>query len=76
MELSRIVNCHGQNIDTIVAKMGRRMLIGPALINKAGPTGPSFVTPGQPFSRVIRCHKKGLGLKEDSTAGPRMYTES
>jgi hypothetical protein len=29
-------------------------------INKAGPTGPSFVAAGLLFSRVVRCHKKEL----------------
>ena len=29
-------------------------------INKAGPTGPSFVAPGLLFSSVVRCHKEGL----------------
>ena len=29
-------------------------------INKAGPTGPSFVTPGLLFSYVVRCHKERL----------------
>ena len=28
-------------------------------INKAGPTGPSFVASGLLFSCVVRCHKKG-----------------
>ena len=30
-------------------------------INKAGPTGPSSVTPGLLFSRVVRCHKERHG---------------
>jgi hypothetical protein len=29
-------------------------------INKAGPTGPSFVAPGLLFSSAVRCHKEGL----------------
>ena len=50
-------------------------------VNKAGPTGPSFAAPGLLFSRMVRCHKKGLrkiaiGSEQGSTAGPWMYTES
>ena len=48
-------------------------------INKAGSTGPSFVAPGLLFSRVVRCHKKGLrkiaiGSELGGNAGPWMYT--
>ena len=50
-------------------------------INKAGPTGPSFVAPGLLFSHEVRYHKKGLreiaiGSEQGSMAGPWMYTES
>ena len=44
-------------------------------INKAGPTGHSFVTPRLLFCRVIRCHKERLRKiaivsEQGSTAGP------
>ena len=40
-------------------------------MNKAGPTGSSFVTPGLLFSRVVRCHKKGL---KKITTGQHSWT--
>jgi hypothetical protein len=75
-----------KHIDTTVAKMGRGLSIIKrcstfnSAINKAGPSGPNFITPGLLFSCVVRCHKKGLkkfviGSEQDSMAGPWMYTE-
>ena len=60
---------------------GEKSVLNNNTINKAGPTGPSFVAPGLLFSRVVRCHKNGLGKiaigsEQGSTAGPWMYTES
>ena len=73
-----------EHIDTTAAKMGRSLSIIKHLnnaINKAGPTGPSFVAPGLLFCRVVWCHQKGLkkiaiGSEQGSTAGSWMYTES
>ena len=79
------LNCKlswSKHIDTTVAKMWRSLPIKKVLlcllnntINKAGPTGPSFVVPGLLFSHVVRCHKEGLqkitfGSEQGSTAGP------
>lgn len=54
-----------KHIDTTVAKMGRSLSVikhcSAFTINKAGPTGPGFVSPGLSFSRVVRCLKEGLG---------------
>jgi hypothetical protein len=39
-------------------------------VNKAGPTGPCFVTPGLLFSRVVRSHKWG---RKKITFGSEQY---
>ena len=71
-----------KHMNTTLAKMGRSLLcLLKSAINKAGPTGHSFVAPGLLFSRVVRCHKEGLreiaiGSEQGNTAGPWMYTES
>ena len=69
-----------EHVDTTVAKMGRSIkYLLDSTVNKAGPTGSSFVAPGLLFSRVVRCHKKmkiAIGTEQGSTAGPWMYTES
>ena len=71
-----------KHVDTTVAKIQEKSVHNKALlcllnntINKAGPTGPSFVTPGLLFSHVVRCHTEGLrkitvGSEQGSTASP------
>ena len=52
-----------KTFDALVAKMGRSLSIIVMLcllnntISKAGPAGPSFVTPWLLFSHVVRCNK-------------------
>jgi hypothetical protein len=57
--------------DTAVAKTILTTL-STITINKAGPTGPSFVAPRLYFSSVVSCHKEGLaiGSEQGSTSGP------
>jgi hypothetical protein len=70
--------CHSEgskHIDAVVAKMEGKSVYNKAMlclntINKAGPTGPRLL-----FTRVFRCHKKGLrkiaiGSEQGRMVGP------
>ena len=71
-------------VDTTVPKMGRSLPIikhssALTLSTRQVPQA-LVVAPGLLFSRVVRCHKKGLrkiaiGAEQGSTAGPLKYME-